>query len=91
MKKSLIILGALALVGCGDGKKEEAPAEEAKSMDTASNEKCYGIARAGMNDCAANGHSCQGQATADGDANEWVYTPEGTCAKLVGGNLEPTA
>jgi len=48
-------------------------------------EKCQGIAKAGMNDCGANGHSCAGQAEFDGDANEWVYVPEGTCEKIVGG------
>ena len=48
-------------------------------------EKCQGIAKAGMNDCGANGHACAGQAATDGDANEWVYVPEGTCEKIVGG------
>jgi uncharacterized membrane protein len=48
-------------------------------------EKCQGIAKAGMNDCGANGHGCAGQAEVDGDKNEWVYVPEGTCEKIVGG------
>lgn len=48
-------------------------------------EKCQGVAKAGMNDCGANGHTCAGQAAVDGDANEWVYLPEGTCEKIVGG------
>lgn len=48
-------------------------------------EKCQGVAKAGMNDCGANGHGCAGQAEADGDKNEWVYLPEGTCEKIVGG------
>lgn len=51
-------------------------------------EKCQGIAKAGMNDCGANGHSCAGQAEVDGDPNEWVYVPEGTCEKIVGGNVK---
>lgn len=51
------------------------------------NEKCAGIAKAGKNDCGANGHSCAGQAAKDGDANEWVYVPKGTCEKIVGGKL----
>jgi len=46
-------------------------------------EKCYGIAKAGMNDCGANNHACGGQAKKDGDPKEWVYVPEGTCKKLV--------
>jgi uncharacterized membrane protein len=50
-------------------------------------EKCAGIVKAGQNDCAANGHSCAGQAKVDGDKNEWVYVPEGTCAKIVSGTV----
>lgn len=53
-------------------------------------EKCQGIAKAGMNDCGANGHSCAGQAEKDGDANEWIYVPEGTCEKIVGATLKGT-
>lgn len=51
-------------------------------------EKCAGIAKAGMNDCGANGHGCAGQAEVDGDKNEWIYVPEGTCDKIVGGTLK---
>lgn len=53
-------------------------------------EKCYGIAKAGQNDCAAaNGsHSCAGQAKTDKDANEWKKVAKGTCVKA-GGKLEP--
>ena len=53
-------------------------------------EKCFGIAKAGQNDCAsaANTHSCAGQAKADNDANDWRYVAKGTCAKL-GGSLTP--
>ena len=50
-------------------------------------EKCAGIAKKGMNDCGANGHSCAGKAAKDGDVNEWVYVAEGTCEKIVGGKL----
>ena len=52
-------------------------------------EKCQGIAKAGQNDCGANGHGCAGYAAVDGDANEWVYVPEGTCDKIVGGSVKP--
>ena len=46
-------------------------------------EKCYGIAKAGQNDCAtADGsHSCAGQAKVDKAANEWKYVAKGTCEK----------
>jgi uncharacterized membrane protein len=53
-------------------------------------EKCYGVAKAGMNDCAAadGSHSCAGQSTVDADPGEWLLVPAGTCEKLVGGSLE---
>lgn len=48
-------------------------------------EKCQGIVKAGMNDCGTSKHACAGMAKTDSDAEEWVYVPEGTCAKLTGG------
>ncbi|MEN8174558.1 MAG: DUF2282 domain-containing protein [Pseudomonadota bacterium] len=52
-------------------------------------EKCTGVSKAGMNDCGAldGSHACAGQAKSDSSANEWVYVPEGTCTKLVGGTV----
>ena len=58
--------------------------------DTPKNwEKCAGIAKKGLNDCGAldGKHECAGQATEDGGLQEWVYTPEGTCTKIVGGTV----
>jgi len=51
-------------------------------------EKCQGVAKAGMNDCGTSKHSCAGQAAKDGDAEEWVYVPEGTCSKIVNGKVK---
>jgi uncharacterized membrane protein len=48
-------------------------------------EKCYGVVKAGKNDCAANGHACAGQAKTDGDPQEFLAVPAGTCARLVSG------
>ena len=64
---------------------------QAQAADAAK-EKCYGIAKAGQNDCAsANGsHSCAGQAKADKDPNEWKYVPKGSCEKE-GGSTKPPA
>jgi uncharacterized membrane protein len=49
-------------------------------------EKCYGIAKAGQNDCAnlSGSHSCAGQSKADMDAGEWKYVPKGTCKDMKG-------
>ena len=52
-------------------------------------EKCYGVARAGHNDCFFAANSCAGTASKDNEAGAWVYMPQGTCKKIVGGTLEP--
>ncbi|MEO8347238.1 MAG: DUF2282 domain-containing protein [Betaproteobacteria bacterium] len=50
-------------------------------------EKCYGVAKAGQNDCGTAKHACAAQgAKVDGDANEWKYVAKGTCDKM-GGKL----
>lgn len=51
-------------------------------------EKCYGVVKAGKNDCAGPGHTCQGQAKADGDSKEFILVPAGTCDRLVGGEVK---
>ena len=52
-------------------------------------EKCAGIAKQGQNDCGSldGAHGCSGKAKADSDPNEWVYVPDGTCEKIVGGKV----
>lgn len=72
--------------GC-EGKMDEAHA------DTPKKEKCYGVVKAGNNDCgsADGAHSCAGQAAADNDPNEWVAVPAGLCDKLAGGTTEPNS
>jgi uncharacterized membrane protein len=59
------------------------------AADEANTEKCYGVAKAGKNDCAGGKHACSGQSTKDRDANEWIKLPKGTCERLVGGSLTP--
>lgn len=48
--------------------------------------KCYGVVKAGMNDCATATASCAGNATKDKQADAFVLVPEGLCEKLVGGS-----
>ncbi len=45
-------------------------------------ERCYGVARAGGNDCATREHSCAGLSKSDGQAQEWLMVPKGVCHKL---------
>ncbi len=66
-----------------------APATQAQSTATqAPREKCYGIAKAGQNDCGTARHTCAGKATRDNAPDDWKYVPKGTCEKM-GGKLAP--
>ena len=53
-------------------------------------EKCYGIAKAGQNDCAnlSGSHSCAGQTKVSGDAADWKYVAKGSCAGMKGMTME---
>ena len=52
----------------------------------AEKEKCFGIAKAGQNDCASasGAHSCAGQSKVDMDKTEWKYVAKGTCKDMKG-------
>ena len=52
-------------------------------------DQCYGVAKAGENDCAsaAGTHDCGGKATANYDGQDWKYVAKGTCEKM-GGQLK---
>lgn len=53
----------------------------AQAADT---EKCYGVALAGQNDCAAGSHVCAGHSTVDYDKASFKLVPKGTCASMKG-------
>ncbi len=49
-------------------------------------EKCFGIAKAGQNDCSSisGAHSCAGQSKVDNDKMEWKYVAKGSCKTMKG-------
>jgi uncharacterized membrane protein len=53
-------------------------------------EKCFGITKAGQNDCAnlSGSHSCAGQSKLDMDKGEWKYVAKGTCKDMKGLTME---
>lgn len=61
-------------------------------VPTYANEKCFGIAKAGSNDCASmtGVHSCAGMSKVDSDPSEWIYVPAGYCGRIVGGKAQPS-
>jgi uncharacterized membrane protein len=61
-------------------------AAQAQAQAPAS-EKCFGIAKAGKNDCQTATSSCAGTSKKDHEASAWLTVPKGTCEKIVGGSL----
>ena len=59
---------------------------QAQAQDKGAKEKCFGIVKAGQNDCAnlSGSHSCAGQSKADHGVDEWKYVAKGECKKLGG-------
>jgi len=82
MKKTILTAAALATI-------ISFASTGAEAQSKGEMEKCYGVVKAGKNDCGANGHSCAGQAKQDADPNEWVMVPKGLCDKIVGSATEP--
>jgi uncharacterized membrane protein len=69
-------LAAIATVQAG-------PAEAPKFTA----EKCFGIAKAGKNDCQTSASACAGTSKMDKQPDAWIYVPKGTCERIVGGSL----
>ena len=73
---SVLAMGLIGTAQAQDGAKDK--------------EKCYGVAKAGANDCAnlSGSHSCAGQNKTAMAPDEWNYVAKGTCAKMGGKTLE---
>ena len=80
MKSSnpLMLAAALAALAAGS-----ALAQDKGASIKGEKEKCYGIAKAGQNDCAAGpGTTCAGTSKADFQGNAWKYVAKGTCETI---------
>jgi uncharacterized membrane protein len=88
MDKQFFIQSALASV-LAFGAISAAQAGPVKA--DASKDKCFGITKAGQNDCASatGSHSCAGTATKDKDPGDWKYVEKGTCEKMGGMMMAP--
>jgi uncharacterized membrane protein len=72
--KSLVIAGALMAALSSVATIASAEGD---------NEKCFGVALAGQNDCAAGaGTTCAGTSKVDYQGNSWKYVPAGTCLTM---------
>ena len=50
-------------------------------------EKCFGVAKAGKNDCQTATSSCAGTSRKDAQTDAWLSVPKGVCGKIAGGSL----
>lgn len=78
-RHNAMISGLALAAALGSALASISPAQAADGASP-SKEKCYGIAAAGKNDCAAGpGTSCAGTSTKDQQGSAWKYVPTGTC------------
>jgi len=64
-------------------------AVSAGQAQAADSEKCFGVAKAGKNDCATPVSSCAGTSKADSNGQAFILLPKGTCEKIAGGSTAP--
>jgi uncharacterized membrane protein len=88
MKTAQTTLAAAAVLALMGGA---AMAQDNMAKKPTATEKCYGVAKAGQNDCQTASHSCAGTATADSQGDSWIYLPAGSCQKITGGSSQPKA
>ena len=82
MNARSLVLAAAALAALSS-QALAADDKKADKQTAADTEKCYGVALAGKNDCAAGaGTTCAGTSKMDYQANAWSYVPAGTCEKM---------
>jgi uncharacterized membrane protein len=89
MSSSKQIVSSALAAALSLGLSSHASAQD-MGKDKASKEKCYGVAKAGQNDCAnlTGTHGCAGMAKADGAVEDWKYVPKGSCKDLKGLSAE---
>ena len=80
----MITVAVLALTAGGMVASENSVAADKK----AAMEKCFGVAKAGRNDCATSTGSCAGTSTQDRQKDAYIAIPKGTCSKIAGGTLD---
>lgn len=89
MKTSSLVLaamlaGAVALPAAFSASAQSGPAPKPDFKF----EKCYGVVKAGSNDCQTATSSCAGTSKRDNQRDAWIYLPAGTCGKVAGGSTE---
>ena len=88
MRNTEIVMAAVALTfALGACASNDEMAAKPMAKESMAMEKCFGVAKAGGNDCKTAGHVCAGHATKDSDPASFVMLPAGTCGKIAGGTV----
>lgn len=81
LRPGLVAGGVAAALGIASVGAFDSVAAQEESKENM--EKCYGVALAGKNDCAAGpGTTCAGTAKIDYQSNAWKLVPKGTCTEI---------
>jgi uncharacterized membrane protein len=80
MQASVVGAVILGMMNLADAKSQKCPPLE----------RCYGIVKAGQNDCPTNVSQCAGSSTKDAQGDAYIDLPRGTCLRIVGGSLMST-
>ncbi len=75
IRSALMGLIAMGVAGATTAQAQSTPKE-----------KCYGVSKAGQNECAAGKNSCAGTSKKDNDPYSWKLVAKGSCEKM-GGKL----
>jgi len=89
MKSSTSVLLASATVAAFALAVQASAQSGPAPMPKFEHEKCYGIAKAGLNDCQTANSSCAGTSKRNGQGDAWIYVPKGSCDRIVGGSPKP--
>jgi uncharacterized membrane protein len=77
-----LALSTLTLAALASGAAQAADEMKKDGMKS-EKEKCYGVSKAGKNQCAAGpGTRCAGTSKADYQGNSWKLVPKGTCTTI---------
>ncbi len=85
-KRQILISTALTSLLAAAAQAGDRP--DFTGRELATHEKCFGVAKAGQNDCAGtkNAHDCAGKSSIAKDGRDFKFVPKGTCQKI-GGKL----
>lgn len=82
------VIAVLALSGINSSLAAQITSQTTAQDNSQVSERCYGIVKAGQNDCETAQSSCAGSSKVDGQKDAWVFVPKGLCNKIVGGSLK---